>query len=210
MAIEEFWSNLRTAVGLFASTGAVDLAKEKPDREERFQRIGDGWLTERTVDGFDPNEFRFLDEEQQAALTKSVERFRAAAREVRADKPATQLQTEEGRGALEEILHILQPHKFRDAESFWTQVVLERELQALLPAWVTGICCECGVDSVGGAAVWIWIDVKDRAVEKRLIEKEGQALHEVIEDAYRRTGGRRWPYIRFRSPDAFARKKEPA
>jgi hypothetical protein len=207
MAIDDFWLNLRTAASLFAPTATADSARVDAGHVERMLRGAAMWLTPGSVDGFDPNDFRFLGEEQQETLRMSIERFRAAASQVPGNEPATRSQAEEGRAAFGEILRILQPHRFRDAESFRTQVLLERELRGQLPRWVTGLSCETGTDVVGDPAVWIWVEVTDAATKKGRIEKAGQGLHERIAAAYRRVGGRRWPFIRFRSPDAFARRE---
>lgn len=207
MAIDDFWLNLRTAASLYSPTVAADSPRVDTGYLERMLRGAVMWLTPRSVDGFDPNDFQFLDEDQQARLRAVVERFRAVASSVPGNQPATRPQAEEGRAAFAEILQILQPHRFRDAESFQTQVLLERGLRGQLPRWVTGLFCETGTDVGGDPAVWIWVEVTDDATTKGRIEKEGQGVHELISAAYRRIGGRRWPFIRFRSPDALARRE---
>jgi hypothetical protein len=207
MAIDHFWLNLRTAVSLISPTITTDWKDLDPVILER--RIGTALmgLTPRSLEGFDPEDFTFLDQHQQAELGLAVERFRAIVGEVSRDQPVTPQQTEQALDSFETILRILQPHRFRDAESFQTQVRLGTKLQGRLPRWVTGLRCETGTDTAGDLALWIWVEVTDDATTKGRIEKEGQVIHDLIESAYRETGGRRWPFIRFRSPDAFARRQ---
>jgi hypothetical protein len=204
MAIEEFWLNLRTAASFYASTVTADSAHVDAGHLERMLRGAGMWLTPRSVDGFDPSDFSFLAEEKQEALRTTVERFRAVARQVPANKPATRQQAEEGRTAFGDLLSLLQPHRFRDAESFQTQVELERELLGKLPRWVTGIFCETGRDLSDEPAVWIWVEVTDEATDKNRIAKYGQRIEEEITSAYRQIGGRRWPFVRFRNPSEMA------
>jgi len=207
MAIDEFWRNLRTAASLYSPTVAADSRSIDVPRIESSLRSADLWLTLRSIDGFEIGEFEFLDEDRRIALNESVQRFREVAGAVRADKPATPAQANEGRAAFEAILSILQPHRFHDAESFRTLVLLERELAGRLPNWVTALHCETGTDLAGDPGIWIRVDVTDAAVDKGKVVKQWQIVHDAVETAYARIGGRRWPFIRFRSPDAFAHRQ---
>jgi hypothetical protein len=207
MAIDDFWLNLRTAASFYAPSVAVDAPLDA-GAVERMLRGAMMWLTPRSVEGFNEDDFAFLEEEQRATLRENVERFRTVASQVPAKKPATPEQVEQGQAAFGEILRILQPHRFRDAESLQTQILLERELRGKLPRWVTGISCETGLDLTDDPAIWIRVDVTDSATDKGLIEKHGLAIAEEIRSAYQRIGGRRWPFVRFRSPDAFAHREE--
>jgi hypothetical protein len=206
MAIDEFWRNLQTEASFYAASATADAPYPDPSAVEQLLRGAETWLTPQSADGFRIEDFAFLEEERRSVLQENVERFLDVARRVPANKRATRDQVGEGRAAFEAILGVLQPQRFRDAESFRTQVLLERELNGQLPPWVTGIFCETGLDLVGDPAIWIWVDVTDEAV-KRKVAKEGQAIHETIETAYRRIGGRRWPFIRFRSPDKSFRRQ---
>src|SRR5207244_5250542 len=67
--------------------------------------------------------------------------------------------------AFGEILRLLQPHRFRDAESFRTQTLLSRELRGEWPDWVTGLFCETGTDVGGDPAIWIWIRSEEHTSE---------------------------------------------
>jgi hypothetical protein len=200
MAIDDFWRNLRTAASLYAPSAVTDLPHADPEALERMLRGARLWLTARSVEGFEPDDFAFLDDERREALRESVDRFRSIATHVPGNKPATPEQVEAGGAAFREILHLLQPHRFGDAESFRTQVLLDRELQGKLPRWVTGLFCETGQDVADDPAVWIWVEVTDEATEKRLVVKHGQRIDEEVTSAYRRIGGRRWPFVRFRNP----------
>jgi len=187
MAIEEFWGNLRNAISQSATTTS--------------------WLSPWSVDEFDLNDFRFLDQDQQQALKESVEQFLDVAHQIPDKQSATETQIETGRKAFEKIVQLLRPDRYWDAESLRTEVLLNRELRAKVPGWVTAISCETGTDSVGDPALWVWLDVTDKAVDQGKIEKNWRPLHDAVEAAYRNIRGRRWLYIHFRSPDAFARKE---
>lgn len=206
MALDDFWASIRTAASLHSPTVAADTP-EAVAAWERILRQARLWLTPRSVEGYDPVDFSFLDEGEQTRLRDGVERFRAAAGQVAADAAPTERQAKEGDAAFRAILALLRPHRFRDAESFRTQILLDRALQGGLPPWVTAVACETGTDLGGDPAIWIWVDVTDEATRRGKVEKEGQAIHDRIESAYHRIGGRRWPYIRFRSPDALPGKE---
>jgi len=191
MAIEDFWNHLRGAAGAFARATSEDVT----------------WLNRESVRDFDPNDFRFLPEDQRTALATGVDRFLAVANRVPDDAEPTRSQIDQGRTAFGEILAILQPHRFWDAESFRTQTLIEPELRGKLPRWVTGISCETFTDLDGDPAIRIWVDVTDKATDKGKIEKEGDSIDRAVESAYRRIGGQLWTSIRFRSPDAFLRRE---
>jgi hypothetical protein len=206
MALDEFWINFRNAVSYYATTAEAAASYLGASIPELVQRDAVRWLALRSAEGFDLNDFRFLSKDEQAALRASVERFRAAASQVLGNNPVPRPLVEGGRTAFAELLRILQPYRFRDVESLRTQVLLERDFQGKLPRWVTGISCETGTDHMGEEAIWIWIHVTDEATTKGTVEKGSHALRELVKEAYHQIGGRLWPFIRFRSPDAFARR----
>src|ERR1700693_6283237 len=80
MALDYFWQNLRTAASLFGppAVSAYSAGVDTEDCGLRFQSAAH-WLNPRSVDGFDPKDFEFLEPEQQEALRQSVEAFRAVA-----------------------------------------------------------------------------------------------------------------------------------
>jgi hypothetical protein len=166
------------------------------------------WLTPRSMGGFDPNDFAFLDEETRTALQEGVERFRAVADRMPRKKPPRRELLEEGRAALRPIVDLLQPLEYVDGESFRTRILLQRELRGKLTRWVTGISCRTGIDLTDDPAIWIQVDVTDAAVDRKLIDKKGQEIDDEIKEAYWRIGGRRYLYIRYHSPGAFAHRKE--
>jgi hypothetical protein len=207
MAIEEFWSNLRGAAGWLVRTMPEDPAHADAATLERMFQYARMWLTPRSVEGFDPDEFAFLPDEHRAALQESVERFRSVVDRMPRKKPPKRELLEEGRVALRAILDLIHLLEFVDAESFRTTVLLERELRGRLPHWVTGISCRSGLDLADDPAIWIQVDVTDAAVDKKLIAKHWQKINDEIESAYRRIGGRRWVFYRYHSLDAFAHQQ---
>jgi hypothetical protein len=201
MPIDYFWQNLRTAASEFGPPAmSADAAERDTDAWERRLQNPDRWLTPRSVDGFDPTDFDFLESEQREALRRSVEAFLAVAAAVPRKKAASPRQVREGGTAFSEILRILQPHRFWDADSFRIQTVLDRDLRGKLPSWVTGICCETGTDVGDDPAVWIYVRVTDAATEKGLIAKHWQEIDDQIKTALRKVERSRWPYIRYQNP----------
>ncbi len=183
MAISEFWLNLKTAASLFApATVQTDSKQLDPNGIERTIDRAVIWLTPRSVAGYDPNDFMFLDEQKQADLRTAIERFLEVAKTVPGAKPAAREQETKARAAFGRILEILQPFQFHDPEAFRMQTLLWRELRSKLPQWVTDITCETGLDVAEDPAMWVWIHVTDAAADRRLVVKHGQK----IEDQQRR------------------------
>jgi hypothetical protein len=208
MAIDEFWANLQGAASWLVHIEKQDLAHADAATRERTLVEAREWLKPRSVGGFDPNDFAFLDDQTRAALQEGVERFRAIADRMPRKKPPSWELLEEGRDALRAIVDLLHPFEYVDGESFRTRILLERELRGKLPRWVTGISCRTGLDLVDEPAIWIQVDVTEAAVNKKLIAKHWPEIDDEIKEAYWRIGGRRYVFIRYDSSDAFAHRKE--
>jgi len=201
MAIDVFWRNLRTAAGLFGPPS--DSAGSPGADAARLERALHGaapWLIPRSVNGFDVRDFDFLEPGQQEALRQAVERFRSVADQVSAKKPATASQKREAGQAFLEILEVLKPDQFIEADGFRIQTLLEKELRGKLPSWVKGISCETGTDTGDDPAVWIWLHVTDEATDRGLVAKHALGILDEVQSAFDRIGSHRWPYIRFRNP----------
>jgi hypothetical protein len=206
MPIDDFWLNLRTAARHLAPTVAVDSPRADSERLERALQSAALWLTPHSVEGYDPRDFAFLAPADIENLTRNVERFRAVAAQVPTGQPASEGRAREAWTALDEVLRLLRPHSFPDAESFKIQYSLEKELRGKLPPWVESFTSETGTDTSEDPALWIWLNVSDEA-GKRLAAGEGRAVREEVESAVRRLGIRRWPYVRFQTPSELAGSK---
>lgn len=192
MAIDEFWANIRAAVELVDS----------PETTR--------WLVPRSVGGFDPSEFDFLDEKRYAALTSSVERFRAVIRSVSWVRPAIGPRLEEGRAVFAEIVRILQPQKFRDADSFRLQVLWERELREVLPDWVTGLSGETDTDHLGEPVVRVCVHMTNEALKRGWFLERDRTVDDTIRNVYRDSGGKLRLSLRYQSPGELAQAQESA
>jgi hypothetical protein len=199
MAIVYFWANLWRAARHFAPALSADSPGIDASTLEQALQGTSTWLTPRSVDGFDPGDFAFLEPAQQQALNHAVERFRTEASQVPTKNPPSPQQAKEAAAAFLEIVKLLQPNRFHDAETFRIQTLVERELQGKLPPWIESITCKTGIDVSDDPALWVWLNVSQDATAKKLITKEGRGIQEEVVAAIRRLGIPRWPYVRFQS-----------
>jgi hypothetical protein len=196
MAIEEFWMNLRAAARAFALTAvSSDVPAVGTDQREHALATATAWRTPQSVAGFDAREFDFLESDRKAALQARVDRFRAAVSQA----PSSPDQKREAAEAFSELVRLLRPLEFPNAESFRIGTLLMREVGGVLPEWVESVSCETGDDASGDPAVWVWINVTEDAVEKKLIAKGWQPIYETVDAAARAIAASRWPYVRFQS-----------
>jgi hypothetical protein len=201
---DEFWVNLRTAVRFLVPTVSTDSPSQDADYLERLLQSAAVWLTPRSVDEFEPQDFTFLDPADFEQLCRNVEAFRRVASQVSGDKPASPQQLQEAATAFEQIVRLLRPHQFLDFESFKIQYRLERALRGKLPHWIESFVCQTGTDVGNDPAVWVTLNVSQEAVDKELVVKEGRLVREVVDAAVRRLRVGRWPYVRFQSLDELA------
>lgn len=89
MAKNDFFQNVRRAVGFVAPRAVADNPYTKPHEIERALRGATIWLTPRSVEGFDPRDFGELSPNDRDNLATSVESFVDIARKVDLKKPAT-------------------------------------------------------------------------------------------------------------------------
>lgn len=67
------------------------------------------------------------------------------------------------------------------------------------PASVSDLRFETGEDSTGGAALWIWVVLKNEAAMKNVFSANVRAARVLLETTVRELGVGRWPYVRFRT-----------
>jgi hypothetical protein len=134
MEREEFIDNLRIAnrslqhpiasretgvdLGLIAKLHSADL-----------------WLTSKSVDGFESADLSDLSQRDRQQLEKEVVAFRAIAREVPPDKPATKKQSRQARKHLEKIIEVVGKHLLQHWLSAQTDMMQEAASAAKAKGW---------------------------------------------------------------------------
>jgi hypothetical protein len=115
MALEEFIDSLRLASRMLPRPRVS--SDQGPQADAHYASMlhrADLWLTEKSVAGFDPADFASWPEPEQENLAKEVEAFRAIARQVPANKPATKAQSERARKHLERAIQIVRQPLLQD------------------------------------------------------------------------------------------------
>ena len=195
MAIQDFWLNVTAALPYFDSRFATESPELDPRQRRRRLRNAALWLTPATVEGFDANDFGFMEQTERDALKASVEDFRRVAETVPDDGPPTEEQIREASPKFQRILEVLQPHENPDIEAFRASKVLAKlrfpNVQKLIHLFDT--------DSTGDPGIWVWVILNDEVAERPTFFEETEEIRGRIEVALRRTGLRRFPYIRFQT-----------
>lgn len=198
MAIKDFWISIRAAAKLRSPQAVVDSPRLDARRIESILRDATLWLTPKAVEGYDQNDFDFLSEEERRQLSKSVEQFRATASKVPSNAPASDEQIREAIPLFKNILEIIRPDKYNDLESLILGKKIEREVSGKLPQWVRELIFEAGYDVSGAPALWIWVEVDDKALDEKEIFRHFDSIREELRTAAFRICPDRWPFIRLR------------
>lgn len=193
---EKFLANFRVARNLFfhpraeADSLTFDVASVS-DASTR----GALWLTPKWVEGFDVADFPELKADQQAELLNAVQRFKAIASEVPADKPPTKEQYGNAASAFVAILSILNPYLPIPEES----KRVEKALRSVpFPPWVVNWDYELGSSEEGDAAVWVNVFAEGNVARSDYGRFVPQIIP-MIRQALAAEGVGRWPYIRLRT-----------
>ena len=198
MAIKDFWTNIRAGANLRSSQAVVDSPRLNAERIGSILRSATFWLTPKSVEGYDPNEFGFLADEERRRLTESIEQVRATASKVPHIGPATEEQIREAMPKFENILKTIQPDRYGDLDAFILGKKIEREVSGKLPQWVRELIFETGFDVSGEPALWIWVEVDDKALDEKEILRRFDSVREELRTAAFRICPERWPFIRLR------------
>jgi hypothetical protein len=177
----------------------VDSPRLDASRIERLLRGTDGWLTPKAVEGFDEDDFSFLAHRERRELTESVRRFLRVAEHVPGDAPASEEQVRDALPNFKRIVEILRPDKYADIDALKIGKQVEQIVGERLPSWVKEMVFETGSDAVGDPALWIWVEVDDRAIDGSSLIEVFQPVRRELEHALEKIGTGRWPYIRLRS-----------
>jgi hypothetical protein len=200
MAIWDLIDNLSIASRQLESA-RFDLGCEAQDSDaiaELASRRQD-WLTPQTVNGYDPADFEFLSSEEQRDLRESIESFLAEARERQNTFPPTADRLRNALRAFMQIFHIIRPDKYADPDALRIGKQIEARASSGLPNWIAELKFRTGVDSTGEESIWIRAIVDDEVMEDPSFAVQAESARRVLFAAAQRHGGKRWPYISFRS-----------
>lgn len=200
MAIWELLDNVSTTSRQLESA-RIDLSSEVQDSDaitELASRYQD-WLTPHSVGGYDPADFDFLSSEEQRELRESIEAFMAAAGDGLAALRATGDGVQRALRAFTKIFHILRPDKYADPDALRIGKQIEAWARPSLPKWIAELKFRTGVDSTGEESIWIRAIVDDEVMEEPSFAVQAESARRILFAAAQRYGGKRWPYISFRS-----------
>lgn len=200
MSKQDFLKNLRIAGGLFAHPSVKSDSPHLEQREldEMAKRItlADLWLTPKSVQGFEPNDFSELGHDRQKELQIAVQQFRDVAIQVPPDKPATPEQYRTAKGHFEKILKLLD-HYIPTTDEI---IDVDNALLGIeFPPWVVDWNFELGSDEDDEPAVWVNIFIdRDKAPGKEL-GRFALGMTQKIREALSAAGIDRWPFVRIRT-----------
>jgi hypothetical protein len=200
MALQDFWSSVRTAARLLAPTATVDSPKLDAGRIEQTLRATDLWLTPRSVAGYHEADWNFLPEPQRQRLTRLVEEFRHVASEIDPTGPAPKESVEQAFPLFRDIIALLEFDRFGDAEALRLGKQIENLIQRHRPAELAELRFQTGPDNTGDPAIWIWAILTDEATpdEERFFQTS-ERVRKLLDTAARTVAPERWPYIHSRT-----------
>lgn len=200
MSLREFWSNVRSAAAMITPTVTADSPRINHDQIERILRRAAIWLTPRAVEGFEERDFDFLNMDERVQLSEAVRLFRDVAVQVDPKQPARPEQMQAALPYFQRIVEILGSNKYSDSDAFMLGKSIERHIAGRVPNTVLELRFETGDDSSGDAGLWVWVVLDDRvADDDEELLANTSAIEQLITDAVRQLGIRRWPYVRFRT-----------
>jgi hypothetical protein len=192
MARGEFLTNLRTAVGTFLSPHVqVDGIRLDDEQVARALRESTAWLTGQSVEGFQPQEFPELSEDERQALDASVRTIRRVIAQLPEDVPPPPEKVEEAIPAFLAVLRTLAPH----LEWFRIYRILKKHE---FPDYVRDFAVRVGEDWTGDPGAWVWVVIKDQYGGRDGIKAVLPLLTQV-RSVLRRAGVDLYPYVVFRT-----------
>ncbi len=200
MALQDFWISVRTSARMIAPTVTADSPRINTGDIERILRGAVIWLTPKSVEGFNERDFDFLSDGERKELSDSVRQFVSVARQVDPRKPASDSQIQEALPHFRRIVEILGGNKYADPDGFVLGKMIERQIAGRMPESVLELRFETGEDSSGDEALWVWVVFKDEVAENEdVLLSNVNDVREILRDAVRQLGIKRWPYVRFRT-----------
>jgi hypothetical protein len=193
----EFLDNIRSARNLFAHPRVqADSASIDTAGIASGIALAAIWLTPKSVTAFNAADFPDLGPDRQRELQSAVQDFLAVARDVPANKPATEMQYGNGSVAFRRILEILEPYLPLADEA---KKVEEALAGVDFPPWVVNWDYQLGSDSEGGAAVWVDVFADEQTVPMAQVGRAASELTGKVRQALSDSGVNRWPYIRMKT-----------
>ena len=198
MSLQDFWTSVRVGARMIAPSATADSPRINADYVQRKLQSATIWLTPKSVEGFDERDFEFLPEAERMELAAAVEAFRTIARGVSPSRPASNDEIKQALPQFQRVIEILGINRYADAEAFKIGKEVELRVAGRLPDSVLELRFETGVDSSGGEAIWVWVIFEDELGEEALLSSV-ESVRQLLGDAIRQLGVRRWPYVRFRT-----------
>jgi hypothetical protein len=197
MAKQEFLDNFRVARNLFHHPRVTtDNPQVDPRALEQMIARAAIWLTPRSVDGFDADDFPELGLDRQAELRAAVSEFLAVANQVPPTEPAKPDQLAKATAAFAKMLSILGPYVPAPAEG----ENIEEALQSVeFPSWIANWDYELGSDQDGLPAVWINLFADETSAPRKEFGRVASQLTRKIREALAAVGSDRWPYVRMQT-----------
>ena len=192
MAREDFLLNLRTAARFLSPEVHVNGIRLGPEHVGNVLKRALVWLTPKSVEGFDPEDFSELPERERDELSNAVAAFRDVASKVPGNMPATREQFKQALPSFVAILEKMKPYlrgfriysMLKDSPGF--------------PDFVRDFAVRVGEDSTGDSAAWVWVIIDDQMGGPDFYEHV-PAIRDRIEGLFSRSNSDLYPYISIRT-----------
>ena len=193
----EFLDNLRIARNLFYHPQvASDSTNINTDQVARTLARAAIWLTPKSMQGFNADDFPELGAQQQQALKDAVQEFNAIASQVPAKSCATTEQYSAAAVAFLKTLSLLESYIPLPQEA----KKIERVLQSLdFDSYVVNWDYELSTDEDGAAKIRINLFVDDEIIQTNRLGRIASELTLKIHQKLKDAKINRWPYLRIRS-----------
>ncbi len=193
MSRQEFLDNYKVARRLFAHPRVqTDSAVTDPKQVEEMIARSAIWLTPKSVQDFDVNDFAALGPERQRELQAAVEDFLAIANQVPPTKPPTQEQLDAARIAFSKIQSILNVYIGTPEEGAQIDAMLQN---MVYPPWVANWDYELDNDTYDFPAVRINFFVDETSAPRKELGRFASQMTQKMLDALFAAGNKRWPYV---------------
>lgn len=197
---KEFLANFRVARNLFAHPQVDVDGRQDAAALERMLIRSAIWLTPKSVEAFNADQFPELGPDRQFELQSAVKRFQEVADQVPADAPATDVQFRTATEAFTVMRDILAPYVSIPEEARKVEKALA-EVGKEFPTWVINWDYELGSDSDDAAAVWVNVFADNSTAPIPQLGRYASDWTTKIRTSLTVAGIDRWPYVRVRTGD---------
>jgi hypothetical protein len=202
MALKDFWISVKVGASLATPFRVIaDAPRIDPEQIASAIAKTDAWLTPKTIQGFNPEDFSFLEAEEKDRLTTLVNDFLAIAKQVHPRGPATKEQVEQAKPIFQEIVETLEFDRFADAEAYRCGKTIEAD-----PRYpkedIEDIRYRTTTDSNGYPALRImtYLTESEDQVFLNLAQHVRKQIRDIVEDLC----APYWPYVSTRTIDELA------